>query len=166
MEWTGAQTKDDGTDTNVGGLYYRSKRDCIGGWTVWKKIAFTSSSDTITASNFIATSDMRLKDVTGEDAVLDAEVIADAPLFRFRWKEREDGTEYIGTSAQYWQERCPQVVCDTDGRLGVDYGALGVAAGVSLAREVVELRAKVKTLEDRLARMEAMMDRLTGGQKG
>ena len=118
----------------------------------------------ITASNFIATSDMRLKDVTGEDAVLDAEVIADAPLFRFRWKEREDGTEYIGTSAQYWQERCPQVVCDADGRLGVDYGALGVAAGVSLAREVVELRARVKTLEDRLARMEAMMSKLMGGQ--
>ena len=40
MEWSGSQTKTDGTDTNVGKLYYRSKRDNIAGWTVWKRLAF------------------------------------------------------------------------------------------------------------------------------
>lgn len=40
MEWSGNQTKTDGTDTNVGKLYYRSKRDVIAGWTVWKRLAF------------------------------------------------------------------------------------------------------------------------------
>ena len=40
MEWSGRQTKTDGTDTNVGKLYYRSKRDYIAGWTVWKRLAF------------------------------------------------------------------------------------------------------------------------------
>lgn len=40
MEWSGNQTKTDGTDTNVGKLYYRSKRDNKAGWTVWKRLAF------------------------------------------------------------------------------------------------------------------------------
>lgn len=40
MEWSGIQTKTDGTDTNVGKLYYRSKRDNKAGWTVWKRLAF------------------------------------------------------------------------------------------------------------------------------
>lgn len=40
MEWSGSQTKTDGTDTNVGKLYYRSKRDNMAGWTVWKRLAF------------------------------------------------------------------------------------------------------------------------------
>ena len=40
MEWSGSQTKTDGTDTNVGKLYYRSKRDNKEGWTVWKRLAF------------------------------------------------------------------------------------------------------------------------------
>lgn len=40
MEWSESQTKTDGTDTNVGKLYYRSKRDNVAGWTVWKRLAF------------------------------------------------------------------------------------------------------------------------------
>lgn len=40
MGWSGSQTKTDGTDTNVGKLYYRSKRDNMAGWTVWKRLAF------------------------------------------------------------------------------------------------------------------------------
>lgn len=40
MGWSGSQTKTDGTDTNVGKLYYRSKRDNKAGWTVWKRLAF------------------------------------------------------------------------------------------------------------------------------
>ena len=40
MGWSVSQTKTDGTDTNVGKLYYRSKRDNMAGWTVWKRLAF------------------------------------------------------------------------------------------------------------------------------
>ncbi len=46
MEWTGSQTNTNGTDTNVGRLYYRSKRDCIGGWTTWKTVAWTTDIPT------------------------------------------------------------------------------------------------------------------------
>ena len=42
MEWTGSQTKNDGTDSNVGRVYYRSKRDVIDGWTKWMTLAYTN----------------------------------------------------------------------------------------------------------------------------
>ena len=46
MEWTGGQTKNDGTDSNVGRVYYRSKRDCIDGWTKWMTLAYTNDIPT------------------------------------------------------------------------------------------------------------------------
>lgn len=46
MEWTGGQTKSDGTDSNVGRVYYRSKRDCINGWTKWMTLAYINDIPT------------------------------------------------------------------------------------------------------------------------
>ena len=46
MEWTGSQTESDGTDSNVGRVYYRSKRDCINGWTKWMTLAYTNDIPT------------------------------------------------------------------------------------------------------------------------
>lgn len=46
MEWTGSQTKNDGTDSNVGRVYYRSKRDIINGWTKWMTLAYTDDVPT------------------------------------------------------------------------------------------------------------------------
>lgn len=46
MEWTGSQTKSDGTDSNVGRVYYRSKRDCVNGWTKWMTLAYTNDIPT------------------------------------------------------------------------------------------------------------------------
>lgn len=46
MEWTGSQTKSDGTDSNVGRVYYRSKRDCMNGWTKWMTLAYTNDIPT------------------------------------------------------------------------------------------------------------------------
>ena len=46
MEWTGGQTESDGTDSNVGRVYYRSKRDCINGWTKWMTLAYTNDIPT------------------------------------------------------------------------------------------------------------------------
>lgn len=40
LPWSGNQTKADGTDTAVERLKYRSKRDNIKGWTVWKTIPY------------------------------------------------------------------------------------------------------------------------------
>lgn len=46
MEWTGSQTGSDGNDSNVGRVYYRSKRDCINGWTKWMTLAYTNDIPT------------------------------------------------------------------------------------------------------------------------
>lgn len=46
MEWTGSQTESDGTDSNVGRVYYRSKRDNIAGWTKWMTLAYTNDIPT------------------------------------------------------------------------------------------------------------------------
>ena len=46
MEWTGSQIESDGTDSNVGRVYYRSKRDCINGWTKWMTLAYTNDIPT------------------------------------------------------------------------------------------------------------------------
>lgn len=46
MEWTGSQTESNGTDSNVGRVYYRSKRDCINGWTKWMALAYTNDIPT------------------------------------------------------------------------------------------------------------------------
>lgn len=46
MEWTGSQTESDGTDSNVGRVYYRSKRDCINGWTKWMALAYINDIPT------------------------------------------------------------------------------------------------------------------------
>jgi len=40
MEWSGGQNA--AGDSNVGRLYYRSKRDIVNGWTTWKTVAWTS----------------------------------------------------------------------------------------------------------------------------
>lgn len=46
MEWTGSQTESDGTDSNVGRVYYRSKRDCVAGWTKWMTLAYINDIPT------------------------------------------------------------------------------------------------------------------------
>ena len=46
MEWNGSQSKSDGTDSNVGRVYYRSKRDCINGWTKWMTLAYINDIPT------------------------------------------------------------------------------------------------------------------------
>ena len=46
MEWTGSQTVSDGTDSNVGRVYYRSKRDCMNGWTKWMTLAYINDIPT------------------------------------------------------------------------------------------------------------------------
>lgn len=46
MEWTGSQTESDGTDSHVGRVYYRSKRDNMNGWTKWMTLAYTNDIPT------------------------------------------------------------------------------------------------------------------------
>lgn len=100
-------------------------------------------------------SDARLKNVLGA-AAIPIEVLLGAPAVRFAWNASAPqamvGRVAVGTIAQYWQEHLPEVVGEMyNGRLGVNYGALGWIAVHSLARYaydgLTDHERRIKTLE-------------------
>ena len=92
-----------------------------------------------------ASSDMRLKKKLG-DLDLTVEQVADAPSFRFKWRNRNETA--IGSSAQYWADILPDAICkDPKGYLMMPYGNIALAAVITTARTVVDHEARIKELE-------------------
>lgn len=110
-----------------------------------------------------ALSDIRYKNVVKKFS-LSIDEIAGASLILFTWKGRNDDRQHAGVIAQEWQKILPEAVVEgEDGKLGVDYGVIGAASAVSLARKVKEQQQEIDTLkkkndelEKRLARLEKM----------
>ena len=143
-----------------GRLYWRNQVNGYG-WTAWREIYhlgncnnastpwscsnLTASGNLIIAGDTATGSDIRFKDII-EDHRIALESIAQAPLFTFKWNDREDDTIHLGTSAQYWEEVAPWLVKGTDFKV-LDYSTLGVAIGISLANKTVNLEERVKALE-------------------
>ena len=116
-------------------------------------------------------SDIRYKDITSYKQ-LDLETIVNAPLFTFKWTDREDKKVYLGTSAQYWLgTQFKDTVDITNPKFyHLDYGALAVGIGISVAREVKgvktdikgvkteveQLRDEVKQLKEKLNKYETL----------
>lgn len=104
------------------------------------------------ATTYDNQSDIRTKNVVG-NVELSLTSIANAPLFKFTWKEGKDTqTQHIGTSAQYWQEVTPELVHTKDDEMGtltMQYDILALSSAITLAKEVVELKSKIKELEKR-----------------
>lgn len=106
-------------------------------------------------------SDIRLKHIVS-NAGASIEQIADAPIFNFRWLSGGNDT-ILGSSAQYWQAVFPCAVRgDMNSFLSMDYGGIALAAAVVTARkvvkhedEIVELKRRVKELEDELNELKA-----------
>jgi hypothetical protein len=127
-----------------------------------------SSVTTISASGNITTSgevtagsDIRYKDIQ-HDCSLPLASIAGAPLFNFKWKgERDDGREHIGTSAQYWREYAPEFVSGDEDFLQLNYGALGVAMGISNARAIQSVHEQVMEMARSLQRLTEENKRLS-----
>ena len=114
-----------------------------------------------------ALSDIRFKEVINR-FTLNIEQIAAASLIHFTWKDREnDHSVHAGGIAQEWQKILPEAVVETeDGKLAMDYGVIGVASAISLARkvqeqqrEIDELKAKNEALEKRMARLERLLEK-------
>ena len=102
-------------------------------------------------------SDIRYKDIVRHFA-LNIEVIANASIIQFRWKESHDTDTYVGGIAQEWQAILPDAVHETkDGKLAMDYGTIAYTSAVSLARKVVEQQREIDDLKERLARLEALL---------
>lgn len=124
--------------------------DTLDTWQIDSEMGYAWFSDTVDASAFNQTSDATKKNVTG-DAELSIDAIADAPLKYYTWKEGRDRGSQVGTLAQYWQEVLPEVTSGVEGKnLGVNYGVLGTAMGISLARELRELQKEVLALREEL----------------
>lgn len=93
-------------------------------------------------------SDARLKNIEQEFS-LGLKDIADAPLVKFSWVDnRDEHLSHVGTIAQYWLSHLPEVVESNDEQLlGLDYSTLGVAMGISLAREIVDMKKEIQSLK-------------------
>ena len=118
----------------------------------------------IYATSYVtALSDIRKKDVVSDFELRVAD-IAGASLIKFTWKDKHDTDVHAGGIAQEWKKLLPEAVReDADGTLSMDYGAIAVAASISLARKVVAQERvinaqgkKIASLEKRLARLERM----------
>ena len=106
---------------------------------------FTSTGDQI------AGSDIRYKEKV-EDIDIPTSVIANAPLFSFKWTDRDDKDVHIGTSAQYWEDKLPEFVkYDPEKDFKhLNYGGLGVSIGISLAKKIEMLEQRIVELEKQL----------------
>ena len=107
-----------------------------------------STTGVYSAGYVTALSDMRCKDVVSQ-LLLNVEDVAEAPLFRYRLKDREnDRTVRVGSSAQYWQKLLPEAVNELQGRLTMDYGVIALAASISIASRVMNMEQRIKELEE------------------
>jgi hypothetical protein len=100
-------------------------------------------------------SDIRYKDITSYRQ-LDLETIVNAPLFTFKWTDREDKVEHLGTSAQYWLGTQFKDAVNTANKdfFHLDYGALAVGIGISVAREVKGVKTEVQLLREKVNQLE------------
>ena len=154
-----------------GGLYFRKwwitdgSTYTDGYWDAWKEILMVDSNGKICTSrkdsqdisgirNLIVNgdtssgSDIRYKNII-EHINLDLDVIANAPIFTFKWTDRNDSSTHLGTSAQYWEQYRKELITGDDFK-HLNYASLGVAIGKSLAVEIRKLKDKIKELEEKL----------------
>jgi hypothetical protein len=110
--------------------------------------AFTTtiSGNLVVAGDTSSGSDIRFKDKLSDHRIALSD-IAEAPLFTFKWNDREDDSVHLGSSAQYWEKVAPWLVKGEDFKT-LDYSTLGVAIGISLANKAVNHEERIKILEN------------------
>ena len=88
-------------------------------------------------------SDLRKKNILSNE-VLSVKEIAAAPLFRHTYKSDDNQYIHVGTSAQYWSGIHEDWFTrkDGEGYYQMELQNLGVAMGISLAREIVKYESK------------------------
>jgi hypothetical protein len=106
-------------------------------------------------------SDIRFKDKLSDHRIALSD-IAEAPLFTFKWNDREDNSVHLGSSAQYWEKVAPWLVKGEDFKT-LDYSTLGVAIGISLANKTLNHEERIKILENKVNALEAENRRLRYG---
>lgn len=101
------------------------------------------------AESFAQSSDVNRKNIIS-DLNLNIYNIANAPIFRFTWKDGKDNQAlHVGTSAQYWQTVLPETVSEKkDGMLAMQYDVVALAAAVITAKTVASHEDRIKVLEN------------------
>lgn len=129
--------------TNVGG--YASSGEIFK--VVGNGNVYINGNLTVTGGGAFG-SDVRYKHIINYTNI-DLATIADAPLFTYKWNDREDNKVYLGTSAQYWMETTFKDAVNTSNPnfYHLDYGALGVGLAIATARKVVDHEERIATLE-------------------
>lgn len=129
------------------------------GDTYWKIMATGNATFANVLSNGYVTalSDIRMKKVTGH-VELKAETIADASAISFIRKDDPEKRERVGGIAQEWQDILPEAVVEIDKKLSMDYAAISFVSVVSLARRVVSQQQKIEQLEEKLNRLEHILE--------
>ena len=121
----------------------------------------TINGNLVVSGDTSSGSDIRFKDII-KNKTIKIEHIAKAPLFTFKWNDREDDTIHLGSSAQYWENIAPWLVKGEDFKT-LDYATLGVAMGISLAKKAVNHEERIKELERKVKSLEEENRRLRYG---
>lgn len=109
------------------------------------------SSNLIVAGDTSSGSDIRFKNII-ENKILNIDTIANAPLFTFKWNNKDDNFIHLGTSAQYWENACEGLVNGEEFKT-LNYSSLGVAMGISLAKRLLILEKENNYLKEELRRI-------------
>lgn len=138
----------------------------VGIGTLSPTCKFHVGGDILASGGITMYSDLRKKNVLS-DEVLSVKEIAQAPLFRHTYKDDRNNYLHIGTSAQYWSAIHNNWFTrkDDEGYYQMELQNLGVAMGISLAREIVKyesktdkkirlMRNRIKELETKVAELE------------
>ena len=112
---------------------------------VWLEVqgSFYAGQNITAGGGITMYSDLRKKNILS-DEVLSVKEIAAAPLFRHTYKSDDNQYIHVGTSAQYWSGIHEDWFTrkDGEGYYQMELQNLGVAMGISLAREIVKYESK------------------------
>ena len=105
-----------------------------------------SATADVSATDFVASSDIRLKNVIG--GVSNAlSTVNKLNAIRYTWKDKEDDKEHIGFSAQEVLELVPEAVNGSEEtEYGISYGKLVPV----LVEAIKELTAEVEALKKKV----------------
>ena len=110
-----------------------------------------STGNVSSAGHFYANSDIRYKNIIESYYSL-SNKIAQLPIIKYKWTDRNDNSVHIGSSAQSVMSIIPELVSydnNTD-FYSLDYATLGAVAGISACKEVEMLKQKIKELEQEI----------------